>query len=102
MNRRKFTLFAVAAAIIMVVEWQVATGWGRAMSAHYWHGLCNTGVGWPYTHLVHELRTISDSGDSARLNRALRAADEHSRDIFDVWLQKKTTAYKSSVDEILR
>ena len=99
MKRRIFVVVAVG--IAMAVEWQVAAGWGRASAAHYFHGLCNGGVGWPYAGFVHRLRTLSDTGDTKRLSEALRAADEHSHDMFAVWLYEKPDAYRSSINDIL-
>src|SRR3954471_2697301 len=87
--------------LAIVVEWFVASGWGRASTAHDFRGLCNGGVGWPYADFIHRLRVLSDSGDTQRLNQALQAADKRSQDMFEVWLNHKQGAYKQSLDEIL-
>ena len=98
-KRRIITVVAVL--IAMAAEWRVASFWGFAGSAHYFHGICNTGVGWPYADFVHRLRVLSDSGDTQRLNQALQAADKRSHDIFKVWLYNHEDAYKKSLDEVL-
>jgi hypothetical protein len=94
-------LAAVSIVVAMTAEWLVASFWPRATTARYFHALCNTSVGQPYTDFVHRLRTLSDSGDTTRLNRALRTADERSDQIFEVWLRQNTAAYTSSLDNIL-
>ena len=100
-----FTKTRIAVVVLVVVamalEWQVARAWGGAMTAHYFHGLCNGGVGWPYADFIHRLRVLSDSGDSQRLNQALQAADKRSNDIFKVWLYDHQNAYRDSLHEIL-
>ena len=93
----------------MIVEWKFAAFMATGQAIHNYHGICNQGVGWPYKEFVHQLRTIAESGDTHRLTTVLRRADEHSRDIFDVWLgidadgaDLEADAYKKSIDEILK
>jgi hypothetical protein len=72
---------------------------------HNYHGICNGGVGQPYADFMHQLRAMAESGDTNRLLTILRRADEHSRDIYDVWLDDFNTnhdAYRKSIDEILK
>jgi hypothetical protein len=97
---RRISIVA-ALFVAMVLEWLVASGWGRASTAHYFHGLCNGGVGWPYADFIHRLRVLSDTGDTQRLNQALQAADKRSHDMFKVWLYDKEGAYRQSLDETL-
>ena len=98
-TKRRILIFVVV-AIVIALEWQVAAAWGRASTAHYFHGLCNGGVGWPYKDFIHRLRTLSDAGDNAQLNKALRTADERSRAVFAVWLYEKESAYRESIDDL--
>ena len=67
-----------------------------------YHALCNGGVGWPYSDLIHRLRVLSDSGDTNALSRALREADDRSRDMFEVWLAEDPEAYRESIRKILK
>jgi hypothetical protein len=45
---------------------------------------------------------MAESGDTNRLAAVLKRADEHSRDIYHVWLADKQGAYKESIHEILK
>jgi hypothetical protein len=101
---RKPVLVAIATLALLgtVLEWQFASAFGSMSTAHRYHGLCNGGVGWPYSKFVHELRTLAESGDTNRLAQILRRADDESHQMFEVWLAEKPFAYKSSLDEILK
>jgi hypothetical protein len=104
------TRYIVIAAIVMVVAVVVVVvaGWSfvglmaETRAIHGYHGLCNGGVGQPYADFVHRLRTLSESGDTNTLAHVLRRADEHSRDIYDVWLDADPDAYRKSIQEILK
>jgi hypothetical protein len=99
-------LVAVAMVVSMIVEWKFAAWMGASSAIHNFHGICNGGVGQPYQDFVHQLRTIAETGDTNRLVTVLRRADEHSRDIYDVWLADGLAeyhdAYRKSIDEILK
>ncbi len=69
---------------------------------HAYNGIYNSGVGRPYEDFIHELRKIAESGDTNRLMTVLRRAENHSRDIYDVWLFDDHEAYRKSLEEILR
>jgi hypothetical protein len=100
-----FAILAVVVILVMVAEWKYAAftaGLPAARAIHEYHGVCNSGVGEPYADFIHQLRTMAESGDTNRLAIVLRRADEHSRDIYDVWLVGKPDAYKTSLYEILK
>jgi hypothetical protein len=108
MKTRTVIILAVVVVAAMVVEWKFVASMSEAMAIHNYHGICNVGVGRPYQDFIHQLRTIAESGDTNRLVTVLSRADEHSRDIYDVWLGAyaggaiDTDAYKKSIDEILK
>jgi hypothetical protein len=81
----------------MIFEWQFAEG----LTSHYYHGLCNAGVGLPYRDFVHQLHSYYESGDTNALGRALRGADERRWDISRVWLDNNPDAYRTSIQAIL-
>ncbi len=103
-----FVILAAFLVAMMIVEWKFATFMAKNSAIHNYHGICNVGVGQPYEKFIHQLRTIAESGDTNRLTTVLRRADEHSRDIYDVWLGVdgegaiQTDAYEKSIDEILK
>jgi hypothetical protein len=108
MKTRTVTILAAFVVAVMIVEWKFAAFVGKVSAIHNYHGICNTGVGQPYEKFIHQLRTIAESGDTNRLTTVLRRADEHSRDIYDVWLGAygdgaiQADAYEKSIDEILK
>jgi hypothetical protein len=102
MKTRTVIILAAVAVVAMVVEWKFAVGMGEAYAKHGYHGICNGGVGEPYSNFIRELRKMAESGDTNRLAAVLRRADERSRDIYDVWLDDKRDAYRRSLDEILK
>jgi hypothetical protein len=102
MKIRTIIILAAVAVAAMIAEWKFASSMGAAQAIHGYHGICNGGVGQPYADFVHQLRTMAESGDTNRLVVVLRRADEHSRDIYDVWLDGKQDAYQASISEILR
>ena len=96
-------VFLIAVVVLaMFAEWQYFAVTREAKIVHHFHGLCNGGVGMPYVDFIHELRVLNDSGDANALSRALRRADEHSHDIYHVWLDDKPTAYRESTQDILK
>ena len=95
-------VIALAFLFTMTAEWGLASGLAHAETGHYYHGLFNSGVGWPYKDFIHHLRTLSDSGDTNTLSRELREADERSDSIFDVWLDDKSNAYNAGIHEKLK
>src|SRR6266404_6050522 len=95
-------IFVLAAAVAMIVEWQYIAFRTENVTVRHYHGLCNVGVGQPYADFIHQLHLMSESGDTNKLASVLRRADEHSRDIYDVWLADKRDAYQKSIDEILK
>ena len=102
MKIRTVVLTAVIVAA-MIGEWKLAAFIAEARAIHGYHGICNAGVGQPYTDFIHQLRAIADSGDTNRMVVVLRRADEHSRDIYDVWLDSyRHDSYRKSIDEILK
>jgi hypothetical protein len=68
----------------------------------YYHGLCNDGVGQPYVDFIHQLRGLSESGNTKELSRVLAAADTNSVLICDVWLSGDIDAYRASIQKILK
>ncbi len=98
---RILVAIAVAVIVAMVIEWHVASGWSRTMTAHYFHGVCNAGVGQPYQDFIHQLRGFYESGDTNKLGRVLTMADTNSLDIYSVWLYEDYDAYRSSIRKIL-
>jgi hypothetical protein len=102
MKIRTVIFLAAAVMAAIIVEWKFAASMGEAHAKHGYHGICNGGVGEPYADFIHQLRTMAESGDTNRLAIVLRRADEHSRDIYDVWLDDKRDAYKTSIYEILK
>ena len=104
MKIRTVIVLAAVAVVAMVVEWKFAAGMGEAHAKHGFHGICNGGVGEPYGHFIHELRTIAEHGDTNRLATVLRRADERSGDIYEVWLRDGygNDFYRKSIDQILK
>ena len=86
----------------MTGEWQYVASSTEVRIIRHYHGLCNGGVGQPYADFVHQLRTLQENGDTNGLARALRGADERSRDIYGVWLADKRNVYLESTREILK
>ena len=101
-KKRTLLILVVVVISAMIGEWQYVAFRTEVHAVRKYHGLCNTGVGWPYSDFIHRLRTLSESGDTNQLTRALRRADERSRDMFHVWLDDKPDAYRRSIDEILK
>ena len=97
-------ILAVTVILAMIAEWKFVASMSEAMAIHNYHGICNVGVGRPYEDFIHQLRTMAESGDTNRLVIVLRRADEHSRDIYDVWLGGgyENDFYRKSIDEILK
>ena len=97
-------LAAVVVVVAMIVEWKFAASMGAAQAKHGYNGICNGGIGEPYTDFIHQLRRMAESGDTNRLVTVLRRADERSRDIYEVWLGGgyKNDFYRKSIDEILK
>jgi hypothetical protein len=102
MKTRTVIVLAAVVVAAMIVEWKFAASMGAAQAKHGYHGICNGGVGEPYSDFIRELRTMAERGDTNRLAIVLRRADEHSRDIYDFWLDDKQDAYRKSIQEILR
>lgn len=98
-------IFAGVVLSLMAAEWRYVGNRkaeeARIHTVREYHGLCNTGIGQPYTDFVHQVRGIYESGDTNRLGRVLRGADEHSQDIYIVWLDGKEDAYRSSIQAVL-
>jgi len=95
-------VFLIAFAIsAMIIEWRFVSFRTEVCVTRKFHGLCNGGIGDPYSDLMHRLRTIAESGDTNSLAQALQQADERSRDLFEVWLEENPNAYRSSIKEIL-
>ena len=99
---RILVILAVTVILAMISEWKFVAFMTEVRTIHGYHGTCNGGVGQPYADFVHQLRTMAESGDTNRLAIVLRRADERSRDIYDVWLDDKREAYKTSIYEILK
>jgi len=99
---RIIVILAVAVILAMIAECKFVAFMTETRAIHNYHGICNGGVGEPYADFVHQLRTLSESEDTNALARALRGADERSRDIYDVWLTDKRDAYRESIHEILK
>jgi hypothetical protein len=99
--RKGILLLLIVTAIW--AEWKLAAVVSAGGAIHNLHGVCNGGVGRPYGDFIHHLRTMAESGDTNRLVTVLRRADEHSRDIYDVWLDDNDhDAYRKSIAEILK
>lgn len=101
-KKRNFVFLTVLPISIMIIEWRFVSFRTEERVTRKFHGVCNVGVGDPYSDFMHQLRTIFESGDTNTLARALQRGDQHSRDIFEVWLAEKPNAYRSSIREILR
>ena len=100
MKARTITLVAAIVLAVAAVGHSFMT---EVRVIHGYHGICNGGVGQPYQDFIHQLRLIAESGDTNRLATVLRRADEHSRDIYEVWLDDHShDAYRKSIDEILK
>jgi hypothetical protein len=99
---RNLLIFGIVVLLLMIAEWCYVAWQTEVDTARRYHGLCNVGVGQPYGDFIHQLRLLQESGDTNRLARALRAADERSGDIYNVWLANKPTAYSTSIHEILK
>jgi hypothetical protein len=95
-------ILAATVILAMIAEWKFVAFMTEARTIHGYHGVCNSGVGEPYADFIHQLRTMAESGDTNRLTIVLRRADERSRDIYDVWLDDKRDAYKTSIYEMLK
>jgi hypothetical protein len=103
MKTRTVTILAAVAVAAMFFEWKFVAFTSEGSAIHSYHGICNGGVGQPYQDFIHQLRTMAESGDTSRLVTVLRRADEHSGDIYDVWLDyDHHDAYRKSIDEILK
>jgi len=102
-KKRTIVILAVAVITVMIVEGMFVAFVTEASVVHGYHGRMNGQVGWPYADFVHQLRIRYEAGDTNALGRALRAADERSRDMFDVWLDdNRQDAYCASLHEILK
>lgn len=86
----------------MMVGWKFVATKGAAYDKHAYNGIYNSGVGHPYEEFIRELRKIAESGDTNRLMTVLRRAEQHSSDIYAVWLYDDHDAYRKSLDEILK
>ena len=98
-------VLAVLAGAAMTLEWKFVSFVAQGSAIHNYHGICNGGVGEPYQDFIHQLRAMAEGGDTNRLVTVLRRADEHSRDIYEVWLNDSDVhhdAYRKSIDEILK
>lgn len=102
MRKRTILALAVLVTVAMVFEWKFVSLMAEGRAIHNYHGICNGGVGEPYSDFIHQLRTICESGDTNRLAAVLRRADQHSRDIYGVWLGGDRDAYRKSIDEIFQ
>ncbi|MGD0812497.1 MAG: hypothetical protein ABSA83_02740 [Verrucomicrobiota bacterium] len=102
MKIRTVTILTIVIVAAMIVEWKFVAFTTEARTIHGYHGICNDGVGQPYADFIRQLRTMAESGDTNRLVAVLRRADEHSRDIYDVWLADERDAYRESLHEILK
>ena len=102
MKTRGIVIMVTVFLLAMIIEWKFVAGKGEAETAHKYHGLCNYGIGWPYKDFIHHLRTLSDSGNTNSLSRALHNADDRSMDIFNVWLYDEPEAYSASIHEIFK
>jgi len=94
----------VTMLILMVLEGYLVAFKTKVDTVRSFHGICNDGVGWPYGNFIHQLRELSDSGNTEGLSRVLHAADSDSNKIaiFGVWLYQDEDAYRSSITNILR
>jgi hypothetical protein len=92
----------VAILLLMVVEGKFVAFMAKGEVIHQHNGVFNYGVGKPYADFVHQLRVLCEDGDTNALARILRSADEHSRDIYEVWLGNDPDAYRKSMREILK
>jgi len=99
---RYIVIASIVVIVALAVKWNFVAFMAETRAIHGYHGLCNGGVGEPYVEFVHRLRTLSESGDTNTLARVLRRADEHSRDIYGVWLDAKPDAYRESIHEVLK
>src|SRR5262245_5890463 len=102
---RTIIILVAVVIVAMTVEWKFVTFMTKARTIHGYHGICNGGVGQPYADLIHQLRMICESGDTNRLATVLRRADEHSRDMYNVWLDDfdiHHDAYRKSIEQILK
>jgi hypothetical protein len=96
-------ILAAAVVAAMYIEGKFVAFMSEGSAIHDYHGICNVGVGQPYEEFIHQLRTIAESGDTNRLLTVLRRADEHSRDIYEVWLDDlRHDSYRESIQEILK
>ena len=86
MKTRTVTILAAGVVVAMIAEWKVAAFMAQSSAIHNYHGICNDGVGQPYEDFIRQLRMMAESGDTNRLATVLRRADEHSRDLYEVWL----------------
>ena len=68
---RIIVILAVAVFLAMIAEWKFVAFMTETRAIHNYHGNCNGGVGEPYADFVHQLRTLSESGDTNALARAL-------------------------------
>jgi hypothetical protein len=103
MKTRTVAILAPVVVAAMFVEWKFVASMSAGSAIHNYHGICNGGVGRPYQDFIHQLRTMAESGDTNRLVTVLRRADEHSGDIYDVWLDyDQHDAYRKSINEILK
>ncbi len=99
---RTIVIAGIGVLLLMVAEWRYVAWRTEIETVREFHGLCNTGVGTPYFDFVHQLRLIQESGDTNKLARVLRGADNGSHDISLVWLHRKPLAYKESLEKILK
>jgi len=102
MKTRTVTILAAGVVVAMIAEWKVAAFMAQSSAIHNYHGICNDGVGQPYEDFIRQLRMMAESGDTNRLATVLRRADEHSRDLYEVWLAGNRGAYRESIHEILK
>lgn len=107
MKTRTVVILTALVVAAMVVEAKFVASMSAGSAIHNYHGICNVGVGQQYGDFIHRLRTMAENGDTKRLVTVLRRADEHSGEIYRVWLGANaggdidTDAYKKSIEQIL-
>jgi hypothetical protein len=91
-------LYVIATVLLLaVVAFKI-----KYDTVRHFHGVCNDGVGQPYQDFIHQLRGLSESGNTKELSRVLAAADTNSLDIYSVWLYDDVDAYRASIQKILK
>jgi hypothetical protein len=93
---RYMVITGIAVICVMAAEWKYLRWSVEAGVVHKFHGVCNDGVGQPYTDFIRALRGLAQKGDTNALVRVLVKADKSSRDIYEVWLAKIETPTKTA------